>query len=88
MSFHSQQLGGGQRLQDWYDEHPPHTLSWLPTCSCNAGGAVPATVLDPFVGSGTACLAARALGRYSIGIDASEPYLQMAVRRLPQLALV
>jgi len=36
----------------------------------------PATVLDPFIGSGTTCLVARSLGRNSIGLDASHVYLR------------
>lgn len=36
---------------------------------------VPAVVLDPFAGTGTTCLAARSLGRDSVGIDLSFDYL-------------
>ena len=32
---------------------------------------IPATVLDPFVGSGTTCAVAQKLGRRSVGLDAS-----------------
>ena len=39
-------------------------------------------VLDPFVGSGTTCLAARRCGRESIGIDVSPDYIEIARRRL------
>lgn len=39
-------------------------------------------VLDPFVGSGTTCVAAQRLHRYSIGIDKSSRYLDMAIKRL------
>lgn len=38
-------------------------------------------VLDPFVGSGTTCLAAKELGRHSIGIDVSRDYIGMARER-------
>ena len=39
-------------------------------------------VLDPFVGSGTTCVAARKAGRNSIGIDASRDYIEIARQRL------
>ncbi len=40
------------------------------------------TVLDPFVGSGTTCLAARRTGRRSIGIDVNPDYIKIACTRL------
>ena len=40
------------------------------------------TVLDPFVGSGTTCLAARRCGRQSIGIDVNPDYIEIARERL------
>ncbi len=40
------------------------------------------TILDPFVGSGTTMVAAKLTGRRGIGIDISEDYLKIAVRRL------
>ncbi len=45
------------------------------------------SVVDPFCGSGTTCLAARKHGRDSIGIDKDEAYLAMAGRRLAQQVL-
>ena len=39
-------------------------------------------ILDPFVGSGTAAVCAKQLGRRWIGIDQEETYLQWAVDRL------
>ena len=57
------------------------TLGWQQGCDCDAD-PVPATVLDPFVGSGTTVAAARALGRRAIGIDASLAYLPRAAARL------
>jgi DNA modification methylase len=39
-------------------------------------------VLDPFVGSGTSAIAAVELGRRFIGYDISEPYVNVAERRV------
>ncbi len=39
-------------------------------------------VIDPMVGSGTTCVAAKMLGRRYIGIDISEKYCQIARQRL------
>ncbi|MEW6664150.1 MAG: site-specific DNA-methyltransferase [Thermodesulfobacteriota bacterium] len=51
------------------------------SCSCHAGFR-PGIVLDPFAGSGTACLVARKLGRDFIGVDASKAYCRLARIRL------
>ena len=59
----------------------PITTGWNPTCECNAD-TVPATVLDPFAGSGTTVAVAQRLGRKSIGTDLSEEYLKLASKRL------
>lgn len=55
----------------------------LVALACPAGGSV----LDPFVGSGTTCLAARELGRSSVGIDLNTDYLDEACSRTRILAL-
>ena len=39
-------------------------------------------VLDPMCGSGTTCLAAKALGRDFVGVDVSEEYCVQARKRI------
>jgi len=39
-------------------------------------------VLDPFCGSGTACIAARDAGRHYVGYDVKEVYVKLARERL------
>ncbi len=56
------------------------TLGWAPPCTCQAPSS-PAIVLDPFCGSGTTLLAARALGRHGIGCDLSYLYLHDIARK-------
>jgi DNA modification methylase len=58
-----------------FPEELPHRLIQLYTFK----GEV---VLDPFVGSGTTCLAAKADGRNYVGYDTIEAYIQLAEERL------
>jgi len=44
----------------------------------------PAVVLDPFAGTGTTVMVARALGRYGVGVDLSADYLRLARWRVWQ----
>lgn len=46
------------------------------------------TVLDPFCGVGTTCLAAMGSGRHYVGLDISEEYTGMARARLEKPALI
>lgn len=45
-------------------------------------------VCDPFSGAGTTLKVAKELGRKAIGIDTSEEYCDMAIKRIPQGALL
>jgi DNA modification methylase len=60
------------------------TLDWEPTCACAAGDPIPATVLDPFVGSGTTLMVAEKLGRDSIGIELNPSYKRLIQKRLKE----
>ena len=51
-----------------------------------AGSALGDTVCDPFCGSGTVPLVARALGRHSVGLDLSSVYLRQEARERLGLA--
>lgn len=78
------------------------TFGWQPGCCCRiereTGSGlltdegpyevVPATILDPFAGSGTSLLVARQLGRHAIGIELNERYCAMTRARMSQLSLL
>lgn len=57
------------------------TVGWKGSCEC-ATKPIPCTVLDPFAGSGTACMVAAQLGRSYIGIELNEEYCEMARARI------
>jgi DNA modification methylase len=67
-------------------ERESQTLGWRPTCTCNAA-TTPATVLDPFAGSGTVGLVAQRLGRRAVLVDLKPEYLELAKRRLEAIPL-
>ncbi|MFD9222039.1 DNA-methyltransferase [Streptomyces sp. NPDC060064] len=64
-------------------EKPLGILSPLITYACPEGGLV----LDPFAGSGSTLDAARQAGRRAVGIEAHEPYIEAAAKRLSNLVL-
>ena len=87
--------GGGRRRAPEQRDSKSNTLGviketqaigWRATCDHNAN-TVPATVLDPFVGSGTSCAIAQTLGRRSIGLDLNPEYLDIAAKRIGAVSL-
>ena len=75
----------GQSASPLNDTQKIMTTGWLPSCRCDAGAPVSCTVFDPFAGSGTTGLVARALGRQAVLCDLSYPYLHDQARHRLQL---
>lgn len=71
--------GDGSRLKHLHPATFPDKLPYdFITCFCPENGIV----LDPFVGSGTTALAAKALNRNFIGIDISKEYIDLCKKRI------
>jgi len=64
-------------------QKPLEVMKW----ALNHAPADCMTILDPFMGSGTTLVAAQALGRKAIGIEISQAYCDIAIRRLQQQSL-
>jgi transcriptional regulator with XRE-family HTH domain len=82
---------GGANRENWKDpykrpkvrnDHPTvkplKLMSYLVTLGSREGDVV----LDPFVGSGTTCIAAKMLGRKGIGIDINPEYCEISRKRI------
>ena len=57
------------------------TTGWLPTCECPEHKPVPATVLDPFAGSGTTGQVALQLNRDAVLVEISPDYVEFIKKR-------
>lgn len=73
----------GQKETSHPTEKPKEFIAKLVKVSSNKGDLV----LDPFLGSGTTARACKDLSRKCIGIEISEEYIKMAIKRLGQEVL-
>jgi DNA modification methylase len=75
---------GGGRI-DGYSQ----TLGWKPSCTCphDESEVVPATVLDPFAGTGTTLLVAKTYNRRAVGIELNPKDIRTCRKRLAQSVL-
>lgn len=70
----------GAALQDGKEHPTQKPVALMAWCIAQAGN--PATVLDPFMGSGTTGVACMNLGRSFIGIEREPKYFDIACRRI------
>lgn len=70
-----------ERKGGFYDAKS-ETTGWHPTCACGHEDTVPATVLDPFGGSGTVGVVANQHGRKAILVELNREYCDLAASRL------
>lgn len=70
-----------QRRETHFAPYPVDLCRLPLLATCPEGG----TVLDPFCGTGTTLIAARNLGRKSVGIDISRRYLEITQERYESL---
>lgn len=63
-------------------EATQNTIGWRATCNCGTDARVPATVLDPFGGSGTTAEAAIMMGRKAILCELNPEYVKIIHARL------
>lgn len=71
-----------QRTEKRFGKHPTQKPLALVKRLVQASTTPKSLVLDPFVGSGTTCVACKQLGVQSIGIDEDANYLKIAQQRV------
>lgn len=72
------QRGKTERFNSHPTVKPLKLMQYLVTLGCNKGELV----LDPFMGSGTTCIASKLQGRRSIGIEMNKEYFEIAKARV------
>lgn len=78
-------IGDVWRVSQEPSDHPAPFPLRLPAFAIESTS--PRLVIDPFMGSGTTLRAAKDAGVHAIGVDISERYCEMAVKRLGQEVL-
>ena len=75
--------GNGSRTEARYhpNQKPLALMMWCLEKYSKEG----MTVLDPFMGSGTTCVACKKLGRNYIGIEKEPAYIEIALKRLEKV---
>jgi len=73
----------GRHDQPWFGASTEATITGY-ACDCpdTTAPTRPAVILDPFGGTGTTAMTARALGRFGISLDLSADYLRLAEWRI------
>ncbi len=67
-------------------EHPTQKPEWLMSACVRAVAPEGATILDPFMGSGTTLVACQRMGRQGTGIELDPDYFDVACRRVDEAA--
>ena len=65
-----------------YNRYPARSIFLVPRAILASIGKNHLNVLDPFMGSGTTAVAAKALGRDYIGFEICEQYVELANARI------
>lgn len=70
------------KLEKIYGKHPTQKPISVIQRMILASTDEDSLILDPFIGSGTTCVAGKLLNRKIIGVDSSEEYLKIAKQRI------